>query len=117
MRETFFALYEDQVRAKGSYAGEHDAGAVGNDFTPAGANGIDGGRGHEAKGAAVVVGTDEEDATGGIAGAAGVVVNVILVIGAAFVDQLELQRGAVRAEIADFAGGVAVGDEEDVGAA
>jgi len=33
------------------------------------------------------------------------------------VDQLELQRGAVGAEVADFTGGVAVGDEEDVGAA
>jgi len=43
MRKALFALDEDQVGAEGSYAGEHDAGTVGNDFVPAGANGIAGG--------------------------------------------------------------------------
>ena len=111
--EAVFAFDEDEMGAEGGYAGEHDAGTVGDDFVPAGADGIDGGGGHEAEGAAGVVGADEEDAGRGIAGTAGVMVDVVFVVVAAFVDQLKLQGGAVGAEEADFAGGVAVGDEED----
>ena len=102
---------------KGGDAGEHDAGTVGNDFVPAEADGIDGGRGHEAEGAAVVVDADKEDAAGGIAGAAGMVVDVVFVVVFARVDERELAGGSIGAEIADFTGGVAVGDEEQIRAA
>ena len=44
-------------------------------------------------------------------------IDVVFVVVAAFVDERELQGGAVGAEIADLAGGVTVGDEEDVSAA
>jgi len=46
-----------------------------------------------------------------------VVIDVVFVVVTAFVNECEGQRGAVGAEVADFAGGVAVGDEEDIGAA
>ena len=77
-------------------AGEHYARAIGDDFAPAEANGIDGGGGHEAIGAAIVVGADEEDAAGGVAGAAGMVVDVIFVFVFAGVDEIELGRRGDR---------------------
>src|SRR5258707_149108 len=86
MRTALFAFDEDQVGAEGGYAGEHDAGTVGNDFVPAGANGIAGGGGHQAEGAAGVVGANEEGAAGGIAGTAGMMIDVVFVIVMPFVD-------------------------------
>src|ERR1700692_2492995 len=103
--------------AEGGDAGEHNAGAVGNNVVPVGEDGIGGGGGHEAEGAARVGGAGEEEAARGIGGTAGMMIDVIFVVVAAFVDERELQRGAVGAEVTDLAGGVAVGDKEDVGAA
>jgi len=117
MRETIFTLDQDEMGAEGGYSREHDSRAIGDDFVPAETNGIDGGRGHEAEGAAEIVGADEEDAAGWIAGAAGVVVDVIFVGVFARVDQGKSGGGAIGAEIVDFAGGVAVGHEEEIGAA
>ena len=115
VREAVFALDEHEVSAEGGDAGEHHAGAIGDRFVPAGAHRIDGGRGHEAESAAVVVGANKEDAASRVGGAAGMMVDVVFVIVPAGVDELEATRGAIGAEIVDFAGDVAVGEEEEVG--
>jgi len=103
--------------AKGFGCGEHNAGAVGDDFVPAGARGIGGGRGHQAIGAAGAVSADEENATGGVFGAAGMMVHVVFVIVFAGRDEAEFAGGLIGTKKANLTGSVAIGDKEKVGAA
>src|SRR5208283_589541 len=115
--EAVFALEEDEVGAEGFGGGEHDAGAIGDDFVPAGRRGVGGGDSHQAIGAAAGVGADEEDAAGGIGGVAGMMVHVVFVVVFPGGDNLEFAGGLIGAEKAGFAGGVAVGDQKEISAA
>jgi len=102
---------------KGFGGGKHDAGAVGDDFVPAGTRRIGGGRGHQAIGTAAAVGADEEDAAGGVGRAAGMMIDVVFVMVFARSNKMEFAGGLIGAQKADFTGGVAIGDEEEIGAA
>src|SRR5271157_3595936 len=103
--------------AEGFGGGEHDAGAIGDDFVPAGRRGVGGGGSHQAIGAATGVGADEEDAAEGVGGVAGMMIDVVFVVVFTRGDEMEFAGGLIGAEKADFAGGVAIGDEEEVGTA
>ena len=107
--------------------GEHDGRAVGDEFPPVGALGIGDRSGYEAECAAAGVGADEENVVCNVPVCkckpwnpgleCGMVLNVVFVIVFAGSDQLEFAERVGSGEEADFAGGVAVDDEDEISAA
>src|SRR4029077_14034650 len=103
--------------AKRFHARQHHAGAVANDLHPILSRWIARWGGHQAVGPSAAVGADEENAAWRILRASGMVVHVVFVAIFALRDALKFPEGLVRAQIAKFAGGVAVADQQQVRAA
>jgi len=119
--EAVFTFEEDQVGTEGVGGGEHDGGAVGDKFAPIGTLRIGDESGDEAKGAAAGIGADEKQVRSALMvsckAESGMVVDVVFVIVFTRGDPLEFAERVGGGEEADFAGGVAVHDEEEIGAA
>src|SRR6266404_349911 len=105
------------MRGEGLRGREHDLGPIGDEFAPAIAAWVADGSRHQAKRAAAGIGADVENATGTVAGQAGMMVSVVFVIVFARGNEAEVGIGLSGGKEADLAGGVAGDGEEEKGAA
>src|SRR5260370_32815727 len=94
------------MRGEGLRGREHDLGPIGDEFAPAIAAWVADGSRHQAKRAAAGIGADVENATGTVAGQAGMMVSVVFVIVFARGNEAEVGVGLRGGKEADLAGGV-----------